>query len=241
VLYARRGGRFHDFSGVSGIDFGDDSRAFAVTDFDGDGNLDLFLKSRLGPQVRALRNDWGTARNALAIRLTGTRSNRDAIGAAVEVEYAGRRTMSFVQAGSGYLSQHSKTLHFGLGDATHAAKVVIRWPSGPQQEFHNLDAGFRYHVTEGEGEPRRDPFTPRKPYRPAPEITPVNQTPFEETWLVMPVPIPEERRGPGFILLASGNASLPSGVPGEALALSRESPDIAASYALFRRYLFVYR
>ena len=60
VLYARRGGRYYDFSGVSGIDFADDSRAFAVTDFDGDGNLDVFLKSRLGPQVRALRNEWGT-------------------------------------------------------------------------------------------------------------------------------------------------------------------------------------
>ncbi len=60
VLYARRQGRYYDFSGVSGIDFAEDSRAFAVTDFDGDGNLDVFLKSRLGPQVRALRNEWGT-------------------------------------------------------------------------------------------------------------------------------------------------------------------------------------
>ena len=242
VLYARRGGRFHDLSGVSGIDFADDSRAFAVTDFDGDGNLDLFLKSRLGPQVRALRNEWGTGRNALAIRLTGTRSNRDAIGAAVEVEHAGRRTVAFVQAGSGYLSQHTKSLHFGLGEGTRADKVVVRWPSGLRQEFSNLDAGFRYHVTEGEGEPRRDPFTPRKPLRPAPAIGPDNRTPFEETWLLLPVPIPEVRRGPGFLLLsAGGKDSLPSGIPGEVLDLSRESPDIAASYSLFRRYLFDYR
>lgn len=241
VLYARRGGRFHDFSGVSGIDFAEDSRAFAVTDFDGDGNLDLFLKSRLGPQVRALRNEWGTGRHAVAIRLTGTRSNRDAIGAAVEVEHAGRRTVAFVQAGSGYLSQHTKALHFGLGDATRAEKIVIRWPSGLRQEFHNLEAGFRYHIAEGEDEPRRDPFNTRKEYRAGPAIAADNRTPFEETWLVLPVPIPEQRRGPGFVLLSAGKASLPSGIPGEALDLSRESPDVAASYALFRRYLFDYR
>ena len=152
VLYARRGGRYYDFSGVSGIDFAEDSRAFAVTDFDGDGNLDVFLKSRLGPQVRALRNEWGHPRRAIAIGLTGTRSNRDAIGAAVEIEYGGRRAVSFVQAGSGYLSQHTKMLHFGLGEAARADKVTICWPSGLKQELRNFDAGFRYHVTEGAAE-----------------------------------------------------------------------------------------
>ncbi len=242
VLYARRNGRYCDFSGVSGIDFADDSRAFAATDFDGDGNLDLFLKSRLGPQVRALRNEWGTGRHALAIRLTGTQSNRDAIGAAVEVEHAGRRTVQFVQAGSGYLSQHTKTLYFGLGEAARAEKITIRWPSGLKQEFRNLDAGFRYHLTEGAGELRRDPFAARRPIPRAAPLHPDNRPPFEETWLVQPVPIPEERRGPGFVLLTTdAHAALPAGIPGEVLDLSRASPDVAACYALFRRYLFDYR
>ena len=53
------------------------------------------------------------------------------------------------QAGSGYLSQHTKTLHFGLGDASRADRIAIRWPSGLRQEFRDLDAGFRYHITEG--------------------------------------------------------------------------------------------
>jgi len=242
VLYARRAGRYHDFSGVSGIDFAEDSRAFAVTDFDGDGNLDMFLKSRLAPQVRALRNEWGQAGRSIAIGLTGTRSNRDAIGAAVEIEYGGRRAVSFVQAGSGYLSQHTKTLHWGLGEATRADKVVIRWPSGLQQEFHDFDAGYRYHITEGAGEARRVPFTPCQPVQSEAAVQPNNQQPFEETWLLLPVPIPEQRTGPGFLLLsAAGKETLPPGVPGQALNLSRESPDVAASYALFRRYLFDYR
>ena len=57
VLHVRRGNRYYDFSGVSGLDFADDSRAFAVTDFDGDGRPDIILKSRLGPQIRLLQND----------------------------------------------------------------------------------------------------------------------------------------------------------------------------------------
>ena len=242
VLYARRDGRYIDYSGVSGADFAADSRAFAVTDWDGDGNLDLLLKSRLGPQVRALRNEWGTSSHAIAIKLTGGPSNRDAIGAAVEVEWAGRRTVSFVQAGSGYLSQHTKTLHFGLGDAVRADRVAIRWPSGARQEFRNLDAGFRYHVTEGNNEPRREAFTSRQPLPPAPAISPDNRPAFDETWLLLPVPVPEQRRGPGYLLLtAAGSERLPVGIPGEALDLSRGAPDVAAGYALFRRYLFDYR
>src|SRR5207248_1313404 len=120
--------------------------------FDGDGNLDLFLKSRLGPQVRAFRNAWGTGRNAIAFELQGTRSNRDAIGTRVEVECAGRLTVKMLQAGSGYLSQHTKRLHFGLGDSSEARRNRIRWPSGIIQVFENLPAGFRYRILEGSNE-----------------------------------------------------------------------------------------
>jgi Flp pilus assembly protein TadD len=242
VLYARRGSRFYDFSGISGADFAEDTRAFAVIDFDHDGNPDLILKSRLGPQLRLLRNEWGAGARSIAIRLTGGRSNRDAIGASVQVEWAGRRTVRFVQAGSGYLSQHTKTLHFGLGDVSQADRLVINWPSGLRQEFRNVEAGFRYHIAEGNDQLRREAFASRQHLRPSSSLQPVNAPTFEDTWLLRPVPIPEKRRGPGFVLLTpSGDASLPAGIPGEVLDLSREPPDVAAAYALFRRYLFDYR
>src|SRR4029078_13209265 len=109
---------FYDFSGVSGLDFADDSRAFAVTDIDNDGNLDIVLKSLLAPQIRVLRNHCGLARRSIVHRLRGTKSNRDGIGTRVEVN--GR--VQYLNAGSGYLSQHSKQLHFGLGEEGGAAR-----------------------------------------------------------------------------------------------------------------------
>ena len=69
VFYVRRGARYYDFSGVSGLDFMDDSRGFAVTDWDGDGNIDLLLKSRRGPQVRVLQNNSAGDRKAVAFSI----------------------------------------------------------------------------------------------------------------------------------------------------------------------------
>jgi Flp pilus assembly protein TadD len=242
VLYARRNGCFYDYSGISGLDYADDSRAFAVTDLDGDGNLDLLLKSRLGPQVRALRNQWGTGRTSLAIKLQGVESNRDAIGASVELEHAGGRLVRHVAAGSGYLSQHTKVLYFGLADSAIASKVRVRWPSGRVQEFENLAAGFRYRIVEGSRELRRQPFLQRREWKSRAAVVPDNQTRFEPTWLLEAVPLPDQRSGPGFVCVVAGEApTQPPGVPFHVVDLTKEKSDVAAGFALFRRYLFDYR
>ncbi len=86
VFYVKGADRkYRDASGVSGLDFADDTRTFAVTDLDGDGVPDLLLKNRLGPQIRAMQNDCAAGRPAIAISLRGAKSNTDAIGARVEV------------------------------------------------------------------------------------------------------------------------------------------------------------
>src|SRR5206468_2048067 len=183
----------------------EDSRAFAVTDLDGDGSLDLLLKSRLGPQVRAFYNDWGQSRHSIALELQGTRSNRGAIGARVEVEHSNKRTVRILQAGSGYISQHTKRLYFGLGDASSTGKIRILWPSGLTQEFQNLAAGFRYRITEGSDQLKPVAFLPRKPLATAlVPITGDNRTNFEPAWLLEPVPLPEPPKGRGFVCLFSG-------------------------------------
>jgi Flp pilus assembly protein TadD len=242
VLYARRDGRFYDYSGVSGLDFAEDSRAFAVTDLEGDGNLDLVLKSRLGPQVRVLRNRWGARGKAIAFDLRGTKSNRDAIGARVEVEYGGRKVVRRLQAGSGYLAQHTKRLFFGLGDMPAADKVTVVWPSGLTQEFQNLAAGFRYRITEGEAEWTSVRFAGVAGVTAAPGIPVDNQPRLVSTWLLEPVPLPEVRTGPALLYLYVGaRPSTPTGLPVQALDLGASPPDLAAMYSVLRTYLFDYR
>ncbi len=157
VFYVKQNGAYQDASGVSGLDFADDTRTFAVTDFDGDGVPDLVLKNRLGPQIRAMQNDSIAGRKAVAIVLRGAKSNRDAIGARVEVN----GQVQFLSAGSGFLSQHSKKLHFGLAGQS-AAHVKITWPSGAVQEAGGLEPGYAYTIVEGASDHSRTPFRERK-------------------------------------------------------------------------------
>jgi tetratricopeptide (TPR) repeat protein len=150
IFYANNGdGTFSDISGVVGLDFLEDGRAFALADFDHDGRQEVFLKNRNGPQLRVLKNVMENLPPSIAFRLRGTKSNRDAIGALVTVgTELGRQTRS-LQAGSGFLSQHSKDVFFGLGAATGAVQASIRWPSGLVQELHDLPINRRVWIEEG--------------------------------------------------------------------------------------------
>jgi Flp pilus assembly protein TadD/peroxiredoxin len=194
VFYANnRDGTFSDVSGVVGLDFVDDSRAFALADLDHDGRLEVVLKNRTGPQLRVLRNSMTAIGNAIAFRLRGSDSNRDAIGAAVTVESAGLRQTKYVQAGTGFLSQHSKELFFGLGKSEGNVRASIRWPSGATQSFEKLSAGYRIAIEEGRQDYDAAPFRPsssaytfaRQPQRSQATSSPV------ETWLIEPLSAPE--------------------------------------------------
>jgi tetratricopeptide (TPR) repeat protein len=143
---------FANFSGVSGVDFLDDARAVATTDWDHDGDIDVIMTSRNGPQLRILSNENNKQNGFLHFKLIGTTSNRDAIGARIELFLADREAplVKFVSAGSGNLSQSSKRLFFGLGDKTKIEKAVVTWPDGQNQTFENLISNTRYVVTEGD-------------------------------------------------------------------------------------------
>ena len=242
VFYARRDGRYRDFSGISGLDLPADSRAFAVTDLSGDGRPDLVLKSRLGLQLRAFYNQSAGNRKPLVVELEGTRSNRDAIGAIVKVETDGGTRAQSLSAGSGYVSQHTKRLSFGLGEHEVARRVTVRWPSGGEQAFENLAAGYRYRIREGASEPQAAPLAAASvPEGSVQPLEPDNRLVFEPTWLMDPVPLPEPAE-PGFLILTDGGLPrAPSTVPFEVVDLSAAPPDRAAAFAIFRRYLFDYR
>ena len=242
VFYARRGGRYRDVSGISGLDLAADSRAFAVTDLNGDGCLDLLLKNRLGPQLRAFRNESAAKRNRLVIELEGTASNRDAIGAIVKVETADGISAQSLSAGSGYVSQHTKRLSFGLGERTVARSVRVLWPSGNEQSFASLAAGYRFRIREGEAEISRTRLAAAKAVpRPWTPVRPDNRHVFEPTWLMDPVPLPEPAER-GLLILSDGRLEkAPSTLHSRVVDLSAAEPDRVAAFAIFRRYLFDYR
>ena len=158
VLYANnRDGTFSEVSGTAGLDFPDDSRAFALADLDHDGRLEVILKNRNAPQLRVLHNVMKNLGHSIAFRLRGKKSNRDAIGAAVTVETATDdqkplRQTKYLQAGSGFLSQHTKELFFGVGKTTDPIRATIRWPSGGTQVFEHVPVNQRIEIEEGSAE-----------------------------------------------------------------------------------------
>ncbi len=220
VLHVRKGDRYLDHSGVSGLDYADDSRAYAITDFDGDGRPDILLKSRLGPQLRVLQNNWAGSNHAIAFHLRGIQSNRDAIGARIRVD----RQTKWIDGGSGFLSQHSKRIIFGLAGSPTASEVEIKWPSGVMQRFSNLASGHTYFVVEGESEFKSKQFRAarRLPSKP---IAGNNEMRLEDTWFLEPVPLPEPQKGPGLLTLSG----------------AWKSGDQRRQYEIFRRYLFDWR
>lgn len=141
-------GSFVDVSSLGGLDFPDDGRSLAVSDWDGDGDLDVWLKNRTGPQLRFLRNNQQTDHRFIALKLKGKTCNRDAVGAKVTVEAGGRTMTRTLLAGEGYLAQSSKWLHFGLGEADAVSRVEITWPDGARQELGALVVNRRYHVEQ---------------------------------------------------------------------------------------------
>ncbi len=147
-------GTFGDISAVSGFNIPDDGRALAIVDWDNDGDVDVWTSNRNAPQVRFLRNEASTGNHFISIRLQGSDSNRDAIGARVRVMLSGdeKPLTKSVRAGSGFLSQSSKWLHFGLGNNTEIASLEIDWPSGMKQTLSVPAVDSRYQFTEGEND-----------------------------------------------------------------------------------------
>jgi hypothetical protein len=142
------GGKFQDVSTTGGPFFQVKSvgRGACFADYDNDGKIDAYLVNLGGPGY-LLHNTTAGAGHWLMVRLVGTKSNRDGIGAVVQVEAGGVRQKSQRVAGSGYLGQDDWRLHFGLGAATKA-RVSVTWPSGKQQVKENVSADQILVVTE---------------------------------------------------------------------------------------------
>lgn len=137
-------GRFEDVSAAIGADFEEPlvARGLATADYDRDGDLDVLVTTNGGP-VRLFRNDRPADPPSVRVRLVGASPNREAIGAVVTLFAGGRAQRRMIRTGGSYLSQsETNPILFGLGDASGADSVVVRWPtSGTEDRFGPLPAG----------------------------------------------------------------------------------------------------
>ncbi|MGC6427012.1 MAG: ASPIC/UnbV domain-containing protein [Akkermansiaceae bacterium] len=182
------GQKFADVSSALKLDFDDDGRVLALSDWDYDGDIDFWIANRNGPQIRFLKNEVAQAKS-IAFRLFAKNGNRDAIGARITlVTDSGQQTQT-LRAGEGYLSQNSKWLHFGLGDSA-VQKVIVRWPQGTSQELTALPS--HSHLLLFEGQKKATPFKlPKtKPLTESP-VTAPPVTDRARLSLLRPLPLPE--------------------------------------------------
>jgi hypothetical protein len=126
------------------------SRGAARGDLDNDGDLDLLVSNNNGP-CELLRNEGGSARHWLELRLVGRKSNRSAIGAEARVTTGERIFRDTVRSGSSYCSANMLRLHFGLGDRTQFDAVEVAWPSGRTERWPGGAADRLLTLTEGSG------------------------------------------------------------------------------------------
>lgn len=168
-----RDGHFANASAVGGIDEPEDGRCVVRCDWDRDGDLDLWVSNRTSPRLKFLRNEFANdepAGNFVALKLVGTKSNRDAIGARVILQLAstgagdGDKLTQSVRCGEGFLGQSSSWLHFGLGakvDANSIKQLQVRWPTGSLEDFAPPATGGFYELVEGNGASAK-PLSPLK-------------------------------------------------------------------------------
>ena len=150
--------RFVDVAMALGADEIGDARGVATADFDNDGDLDLVINHNPGDLERPngiapalLRNDIGQDASWLAVELEGKTGNRDAVGALVSARTGAARQTRLASAGSGYASQHSARLYFGLGEAEVVDELTVRWPGGGEERLQGLPARRLVRIVEGVG------------------------------------------------------------------------------------------
>jgi hypothetical protein len=145
------GGKFQEVTAQVGSSFASPkvARGAAYADIDNDGALDVLMTTN-GGRAWLFHNEGGT-NHSLRVKLVGTKSNRDGIGAVVRVASGGAKQWHMLRSGSSYLSQSELVLTFGLGDATKADTVEVQWPSGQVEKLSGLAADQTVTIEEGKG------------------------------------------------------------------------------------------
>jgi len=156
ILYwNQHNGKFKDISleAGPGITTPFNSHGVAAADFDNDGAVEILVNN--SHDAPSLLKNYGTHENWILLKLMGTKSNRDAIGARVILVADGHQQLQELRSGGGYISQSDFRLHFGLGKAAKVDRLEIRWPSGLVDKLENVQANQIITIKEGAGILRR--------------------------------------------------------------------------------------
>ena len=141
---------FTEIAAAAGVeDYRRDGRGIAVADYDNDGDLDMYVTNQ-GNKAVLYRNDIGNKNNWLLLKLIGTKSNRDAIGARIKVTVGDLSQIREVDPGNGYSSQSDRRVHFGLGQEEKIDQIEIRWPSGSTQILKDISTNQIITIVEEE-------------------------------------------------------------------------------------------
>ena len=152
------------------------TRAAALLDYDNDGDQDIFFVN-INEEPDLLRNDLINTRNWVGIKLTGTKSNRDAIGARVTMVSNQTTRMREIQRGRGFQSQYDPRVVFGLQTNERIREISVTWPSGLNQSFNNIPLKTYIEIEEGRATIIANRFEIKQKTIPLPDKSPKISTP----------------------------------------------------------------
>lgn len=151
AYYNLRDGTFANITAEAGPVLSEphSGRGMALGDLFNDGRLEALVNNM--NETPSLYYNTSPVGNWISLQLVGVKSNRAALGAVVTLEQGGDKREMEVRSGDGFISQSDLRLHFGLGNASKAERVVIRWPSGLVETLSDIPANNCYVVREGSG------------------------------------------------------------------------------------------